>query len=256
MAIIIKSRKDIESMRDAGKINAEVHQTMAEALRPGVTTDELDRIAYEIITRYGATPAFLNYPPGSRNPYPSTITVCINEQLVHGIPSPEVALREGDLVSLDCGTVYKGWVADSAFSYGVGSVSDDVKHLLAVTEKALYVGIDQCVVGNRFGDVSATIEACVEAEHYTVVREYGGHGVGRKMHEDPHIPNWGKPGRGPRLKSGMTFALEPMVMMGDPETKTLSDHWTVVSADGKLNAHFEHTIAVTENGPEILTKTE
>lgn len=255
MAIIIKSQQDIQAMRDSAKINVEALQTVNEAIRPGVTTGELDKIAHDIITGHGGTPSFLGYPPGSRYPYPNSITVSVNEELVHGIPGDRV-LQEGDIVSIDCGTTYKGWVSDSAFTAAVGEVSQEAQALLKVTEDALYVGIDECVLGKRFGDVSYAIQKFIEEQGYNVVREYGGHGVGRNMHEDPHIPNWGHPRRGRRLRSGMVFALEPMVMIGSPAVQELGDHWTVVTVDHSLCAHFEHTVAVTENGPEILTKWE
>lgn len=253
MAIIIKSARDIAVMRDAGKINYEALHAAAEAAQPGVTTAELDRMAHEVIIRRGGTPAFLGYPPGSKHPFPATVTASINEELVHGIPGPR-ALREGDILSLDCGTVYRGFVADSALTVAVGPVSEEARRLLEVTEEALRIGIELCTVGRHLGDVSHAIQAYVESFGYNVVREYGGHGVGRTMHEEPHIPNWGTPGKGPQLRPGMTFALEPMVMLGSPAVRLLDDNWTVVTADGKLCAHFEHTVAVTENGVEILTR--
>jgi methionyl aminopeptidase len=253
MAIIIKSKPDLQAMRDSAKINVEALQAINEAIRPGVTTAELDAIANKIIVGHGATPAFLGYPPGSKHPYPATINASVNDELVHGIPSGQ-DLHEGDIISIDCGTVYHGFVSDSAFTAGVGEISEAAVKLLAVTEESLYQGIDQCVVGHRFGDVSHAVQEYVEERGYSVVREYGGHGVGRSMHEDPHIPNWGRPGRGQRLRAGMTFAIEPMVMISSPVVKVLDDHWTVVTVDGGLCAHFEHTVAVTDNGPEILTK--
>lgn len=254
MAIELKSREEIQRMADAGKINVEVLRALKDAVRPGISTAQLDRIAADILETRGAKAAFLGHPKGDRHPFPATITVCINDELVHGIPSHHRKLAEGDLVSLDCGTIYKGFVADSAFSMGVGAVSPEIQRLLRVTEKSLYVGIDACVSGNRIGDIGYAIERYVESNQYRVVREYGGHGVGRKMWEEPHIPNHGEPGKGAQLKVGMVFALEPMIMPGDPTTKKLGDHWTVVMADGGLSCHWEHTVAVTENGPEILTK--
>jgi methionyl aminopeptidase len=253
MAILIKSRQDIGAMRDAGAINAEALQAAADAVQPGISTTELDKIAYDIIIRHGGEPAFLGYPPGSRYPFMATITASINEELVHGIPGPRV-LQEGDIISIDCGTVYRGFVGDSAVTVPVGDISETARRLLSVTAEALDIGINASVKGNRFGDISYAIQRFVEQHGYNVVREYGGHGVGRAMHEEPHIPNWGQPGHGKRLLPGMTFALEPMVMVGSPLVRTLNDHWTVVTVDGGLCAHFEHTIAITENGPEILTK--
>ncbi len=252
-AVKLKTAKDIQAMRDAAKINVEVLQSVNAAIKPGVTTAALDKIAFDIIASRKAIPAFLGYPPGSRHPFPNTLTVCVNEELVHGIPSDRV-LKEGDIVTIDCGTIYRDYVADSAFTTGVGEISDEARKLIDTTEQSLYKAIDQCVVGNRLGNVSAEVQDFVEALGYNVVRKYGGHGVGQQMHEEPHIPNYGKRGKGLLLQKGMTLAIEPMVMVGDYETEVLDDHWTVVSADRKLNAHCEHTVAISENGPEILTK--
>jgi methionyl aminopeptidase len=255
MAIIIKSPQDIQAMRESAAINVEALGKVRVAIREGVTTRELDQIAHRVITKRGGKPAFLGHPAGSDNPFPATITVSINEQLVHGIPG-ERRLEDGDIVSIDCGTIYKGFVSDSAFTIGVGQIGEDAQRLLEVTEESLYEGIAASTVGHRLGDVSYAIQRHVEQSGYHVVREYGGHGVGRAMWEDPHIPNWGRAGRGIRLKAGMTFALEPMVFIGSPKTKVLGDQWTVVAADGSLCAHFEHTIAITDNGPEVLTKLD
>ncbi len=212
-----------------------------------------------MLARHNAQPAFLNYPPGSPHPFPATITASINNELVHGIPSADRILQEGDIISLDCGTIYEGYVGDSAFTMGVGRVSPAVEQLLKVTEEALWVGIRLCTAGRESHEISRAIQKFVESHGYSVVREYTGHGVGRSMHEDPQIPNWWP--RRPRrhgwqsvtLQPGMTFALEPMVNAGLPETRVLDDHWTVVTADGSLCAHFEHTVAVTEGEPIILT---
>lgn len=255
MAIQLKSRGEIDIMREAGRINVEALTRMRDAVKAGVTTRELDQIAAEVIAKRGARPAFLGHPKGSRHPFPAVVTISINNELVHGIPGDR-RLQEGDIVSLDCGTIHKGFVADSAFSMGVGQITPENQRLLDVTEVSLYKGIEMVAVGNRLGDISNAIQRYVESNGYHVVREYGGHGVGRNMWEEPHIPNWGEPGKGLRLKPGMTFALEPMVMPGDPATQVLNDHWTVVMVDGGLCAHFEHTIAVTENGAEILTKMD
>lgn len=255
MGVILKSEQELQAMRDSAKINVEALLAVREAIHPGVTTGELDKIAHDVITRRGGTPAFLGHPQGSKHPFPATITVAVNEELVHGIPGVRV-LKEGDIVSIDCGTIYKEFVSDSAFTVPVGATSPEALHLIEVTEVSLYKGIEASVVGNRLGDVSYAIQSYVESHGYNVVREYGGHGVGRKMWEDPHILNWGKPSRGIRLRSGMTYALEPMVMMGSPKVHVLEDHWTIVTSDGALCAHFEHTIALTKNGPEILTKMD
>jgi methionyl aminopeptidase len=222
-----------------------------KAIRSGVTTGELDEIAETLIRENGATPAFLGYP--GPVPYPGTINASINEEMVHGIPGMR-KLHEGDLVSIDCGTIFEGFVADSAFSMGVGETTEEVKLLIEVTKKALDVGINKMRAGNRIGDVSAAIQAHVESFGFHVPREYTGHGVGRQMHEGPQVPNYGLPGRGMALRPGLTIALEPMVLVGTHHTRVKEDQWTVVSQDGSLTAHFEHTIAVTENDPQILTQ--
>jgi len=249
--VVIKSPEEIAIMRQAGRINALALEAVRRAIRPGVTTAELDAIAEEVIRSHGGVPAFKGYP--GPYPYPATITASINEELVHGIPSPKRVLREGDIVSIDCGTIYKGFVADSAFTVGVGEISPEAQRLLEVTEQALYAGIAQMRPGRRVGDVSAAIQHYVESRGYHVTREYTGHGVGREMHEGPMVPNYGTPGRGLVLRPGMTIALEPMVLVGTPKTRVLEDQWTVASADGSLTAHFEHSVAVTEGEPLILT---
>jgi methionyl aminopeptidase len=249
--VVIKSSEELEIMQAAGRINALALTAVREAIAPGVTTKALDTIAETVIRDHGAIPAFLGYP--GPTPYPATINSCINAEMVHAIPGDRV-VKEGDLVSIDCGTVYQGFVADSAFSVGVGDVSADVQKLLNVTNKALEIGIDKMRVGNRVGDVSAAIQKYVESFGFHVPREYTGHGVGRQMHEGPQVPNWGLPGRGMVLRAGMTIALEPMVLVGTHRTKIEPDQWTVTSADGSLTAHTEHSVAVTESGPRILTK--
>ncbi len=245
-------------MREAGRIVAHVHEALREAVRPGVNTWELDRVAAKVLAQHNAKAAFLGYPPGSEHPFPATITVCINEELVHGIPSKQRILEEGDIISLDVGAIYKGYVGDAAFSMGVGRISKEAQQLLDVTEAALYEGIALATPHNKTSDVSRAIQNYVEKHGYNVVREYTGHGVGRQMHEEPQVPNWwpSRRIRGWRpvpLKKGMSFALEPMVMMGRPDTVVLDDHWTVVTQDSKLCAHFEHTIAITDGEPLILT---
>ncbi|MFN2146005.1 MAG: type I methionyl aminopeptidase [Anaerolineales bacterium] len=248
--VVIKTKAELETMREAGRINAKALQAVREAIAPGVTTAALDKIAESVIRDHGATPAFLGYP--GPTPYPATINSCVNEEMVHAIPGSRV-IKEGDLVSIDCGTVYKGFVADSAFSVGVGEVSEQVKLLLEVTEKALELGIAQMRAGNRVGDVSHAVQKHVESFGFHVPREYTGHGVGRKMHEGPQVPNWGLPGRGMVLRAGMTIALEPMVLVGTPYTRVQADQWTVSSVDQSLTAHFEHSVAVTDGDPRILT---
>jgi methionyl aminopeptidase len=251
--IVIKSPSEISLMREAGRIVALALQAVREKIAPGVTTAELDAVAEDIIRSHGAKPTFLGYVPfKGQTPFPATITASVNEELVHGIPSQRKLLA-GDIISIDCGATYKGFVGDSAFSAPVGSASAEALRLLDVTERSLNVGIDVMRVGKRTGDVSHAIQRFVEKQGFNVVREYTGHGVGRAMHEQPQVPNYGKAGRGPQLRPGMTIALEPMVNLGGYETKVLPDQWTVATRDGKLCAHFEHTVAVTENGPMVLT---
>ena len=256
MAIIIKSEHEIQLMRQAGRINAGVLEELARAVRPGISTRALDRMARDLLRSAGATPAFLGYP--NPNPffadarYPAAINASINDELVHGIPGRR-RLREGDILSIDCGTVYQGYIGDSAITVPVGRISAEARRLLEVTQEALRLAIEACRPGNHLGDISATIQEWVEGQGFSVVREYTGHGVGRDMHEDPSIPNWGKRDRGAPLRPGMTFALEPMVTVGPPDLVVRDDHWTVATADGSLCAHFEHTVAVTDSAPEILT---
>ncbi len=249
--IHIKTPAEIAIMREAGRINATVHATVKELLKPGVTTADLNAAAEEVLRSHNAVSPFKNYP--GPYPYPASITVCINDELVHGIPTKKRKLKKGDIVSVDCGTVFEGFVADSAFSAGVGEISATAQELLDVTEGALQAGIEQMRSGNRTGDVSAAIQQYVESRGFYVTREYTGHGVGRQMHEGPQVPNYGTPGRGLLLRPGVTIALEPMVLVGTHKTKVLPDQWTVVSADRSLTAHFEHSIAVTEGEPLILT---
>lgn len=249
--VVIKTAEEIKIMRAAGRINALALEAVREAIAPGVTTGALDKIAEAVIRDHGAIPAFLGYP--GPTPYPATINSCINEQMVHAIPGKRI-IREGDLVSIDCGTVYEGFVADSAFSVGVGEISAEAKHLLEVTNKALEIGISKMIAGNRIGDVSSAIQQYVESHGYHVPREYTGHGVGRQMHEGPQVPNWGLPGRGMVLRPGMTIAIEPMVLIGTPRTHVQDDQWTVSSVDGSLTAHAENSVAVTDGKPLILTQ--
>jgi len=248
--VVIKSPSEIAVMREAGRINARALQAVHDIIRPGVTTAAMDALAEDVIRQHGGTPAFKNYP--GPYPFPATLCVSINEELVHGMPGKR-QLRDGDIVSVDCGTVFDGFVADSAFSAGAGELTPDAEQLLEVTEQALYIGIEQMRSGNRVGDVSAAIQEHVESHGYHVPREYTGHGVGRNMHEGPLVPNFGVKGRGIVLRPGITVALEPMVLMGTHRTRVLQDQWTVISADRSLTAHFEHSIAVTEGDPVLLT---
>ncbi len=237
-------------MREAGRINAEALAAARAAIAPGVTTADLNAAAEDVLKKYGCYSPFKGYP--GPYPYPASTNVSINHELVHGIPGKR-KLKEGDIVSVDCGTVYDNFVADAAFTAFVGEVSPLAKKLVETTKAALYAGIENMVAGNHLGDVSAAIQNVAESQGFHVTREYTGHGVGRAMHEGPQVPNYGTPGRGLVLRKGMTIALEPMLLVGTPATRVLPDEWTVSSADGSLTAHYEHTVAVTENGPLILT---
>ncbi len=245
--IILKSDREIEYLRDAGRIVAETLVEVKKAVKPGITTLELDQIAEKYIKGRGAIPTFKGY-----HGFPGNICASVNEEVVHGIPGLR-KLKNGDNVSIDIGAVINGYNGDAAITVPVGEVDAEVQRLLDVTEQALYEGIEQAVPGNRLGDISHAIQAYAEKYGYGVVRDYVGHGIGRNMHEDPQVPNYGSPGRGPRLKSGMTLAIEPMINAGTHAVKTLDDDWTVVTLDGKRSAHFEHTIAITGDRPEILT---
>ena len=237
-------------MREAGRINATVLATVRDLLKPGISTAELDAAAEDVLVKFGCVSPFKGY---GYPPFPNSITVSSNNELVHGIPSKEKILKEGDIVSVDCGTLYKGFIADSAFTGGVGEISEKASELLRVTEQSLYQGIEKMRPGNMTGDVSEAIQKYVEGHGYHVTREYTGHGVGRQMHEGPQVPNYGKAGTGILLTPGVVIAIEPMVLEGTHRTKVAKDNWTVVSADGSLTAHYEHSVAVTEGEPLILT---
>lgn len=247
MAIVIKSAGELAVMRKAGRVVAVTLAALARQVRPGMTTLELDRLAESTIRAQGATPSFKGY-----RGFPASVCVSVNEEVVHGIPGKRV-LREGEIVSLDVGAIFEGMQGDAALTVPVGQVSTRMQTLMRVTQVALAAGIQEARVGNRLGDISAAIQKVAEGAGFSVVREYGGHGVGRSMHEDPHIPNWGQPGTGILLKAGMTLALEPMVNVGKYQVRVKSDNWTVVTVDGQPSAHFEHTVAITEGEPEILT---
>jgi len=242
-------------MRQAGRIVAQVLAAVRERVAPGVTTGELDALAEEIIRDHGAIPSFKGYPNVSPEgpPFPATICASVNDELVHGIPGPRV-LQEGDIISVDVGAIYQGFHGDAAITIPVGEVSEEARRLLEVTEQALYVGIAQARLGNRTGDIAWAIQQYVESHGFSVVREYTSHGIGREMHEGFQMLNVGRPRRGLRLRPGMTIALEPMVNAGTWKTRLLSDQWTVATADGRLSAHFEHTIAITNGEAEILTR--
>ena len=241
-------------MRHAGRIVGECHLLLRDAVRPGVTTAQLNGLVHDYITRQGGVPSFLGYP--GPTPYPAATCISVNEQIVHGIPGPR-ALREGDIVSIDIGVIWKGYHGDSAWSYAVGQVSKAAQDLLDVTEQTLYHALEFARAGGRLGDISHAIQSYAEGRGYGVIRKYISHGVGRAMHEDPQIKNYGEAGKGMLLRPGMTFAIEPMIARGHYDTRELADGWTVVTADGSLAAHFEHSIAISEQGgPEILTRQD
>lgn len=258
-AIVLKSPDEIAIMRESGRIVAYAHQAMREAVRPGISTAQLDRIAEAVLRDHGAIPVFKGYPKPNTRPFPASITASVNEELVHGIPSERRILREGDLISLDCGCTYQGFVGDSAFSMAVGEASPAVQRLLAVTGQALDEAIRRAVIGNETADLAYATQRFVEQHGYSVARDYTGHGVGREMHEPPEVPNWWPKNSRKRgwtsvpLQAGMTIAIEPMVIAGRPDLKELADGWTVVSKDRSLCAHFEHTVAITDDGPVVLT---
>lgn len=248
---LVKNELEIQKMQAAGRLNALVLEEVKKMINPGVITSELDQTAEKIIRDHGGIPTFKGYP--GPYPYPATLTICINEEMVHGIPSGR-ALKEGDIVSVDCGTTLDGYIGDSAFTVGVGEIGAEQQRLIEVTRKSLYKGIEQMQPGKHVGDVGAAIQQHVETAGFHVPRQYTGHGVGREMHEPPQVPNFGVPGQGMLLREGMTVAIEPMVLVGTPDTRVLADQWTVISADHSLTAHYEHTVAVTSNGPLILTE--
>jgi methionyl aminopeptidase len=247
---VLKSQREIQIMREAGRVVARVHAAMREAVRPGISTWELDQIALETMQKYNAVSSFLGY-----RGYPANICASVNEELVHGIPNKEKILHEGDIISIDIGVRYRGFIGDSAWTYGVGQISEKAANLLRVTEASLYAGIEQMVVGKRIMDVSRAVQQTVEAAGLHVVREYTGHGVGRQMHEAPQVLNYvgNDPDGNLVMEPGLVVALEPMVQIGTWQTRTLRDEWTVISKDHSLTAHFEHTVAIMHNGPEILT---
>lgn len=259
MALILKTPDEIEKMRAAGRIVAEAHEEMRKAIQPGVSTKQLDTIAETVLRDHGAEPCFLGYAPGEHPPFPATITASINSELVHGIPSDDRILKEGDIIGVDVACTFNGYVGDAAFSHPVGEVSRSAQRLLEATEQALYEAIKASVIGNKVSDVARTTSKFAGKKGYSVAHEYTGHGVGKTMHEDPQVPNWW-PSKKSRyqwedfpLQVGMTYAIEPMLIMGRSDLMELEDGWTVVTKDGSLTAHFEHTIAITEGEPIILT---
>ncbi len=251
--ITVKSKRELDLMREAGSIIAEAKAAVKEALAPGVTSLEMDALAEEIIKKRGAIPSFKGYQPAPHMPpFPATICFSFNEEIVHGIPTGR-KMQMGDIVSIDFGAIVEGYHGDSAFTAGVGTISDSAQKLIDVTAESLDEGIKKTVIGNRLTDISNAVQLYAESEGFAVVREYVGHGIGRALHEEPQIPNYGTPGRGPILREGMVFAIEPMLNMGTWKTKIMPDGWTIVTEDGKLSAHSEHTVAITSKGPEVLT---
>lgn len=253
--IAIKSRREIERMREVGRSTAEILLELRDRARPGVTTGQLDEIARKALEKRGLNSPFLGYGPGGVRPYPGVLCTSINEVIVHGIPGPR-ELREGDIISLDFGVESGGWHGDSAVTIAVGDIDAEARRLIETTQSSLDLGIAQMIPGNRLSDIGHAVQARAEKEGYGVVRQFVGHGIGRQMHEAPQVPNYGQPGRGPRLKVGMVFAIEPMVNRGSEKARVLDDEWTAVTVDGSLSAHFEHTVLITEDGPEVLTRIE
>ena len=253
--VTIKSKKEIELMREACKVVALTHQAIEEAIKPGMTTAELDELVEKTMKKYGAISAEKGYNPGIKGvpPYPASACISVNDEVIHGIPSKKRIIKEGDIVSVDLVALKNGFHGDAARTYLVGKVSKDAQRLVEVTKQAFYEGIKYAKVGNRIGDISHAIGEYVASQGYSVVREFQGHGIGKDMHEDPGIPNYGKAGRGIRIEAGMTLAIEPMVIQGKPDILELDDGWTIITEDGSLAAHYENTVLITEKGPEILT---
>lgn len=247
--IVLKTRREIELMREAGRISATALKLAGEAVQPGITTKEIDKVAYDYIISQGAIPSFLNY-----NGFPATACISINQEVIHGIPDKEHIIREGDIVSIDLGAVYNGFHGDNAATFPCGKISPAAERLCNTTKESLYAGLSKAVAGNRLGDIGYAVQEYCVSRGYSVVRDYTGHGIGTHLHEDPSVPNYGKPGKGARLLPGMTIAIEPMINEGTQNVRVLKNNWTVVTADGKLSAHFEHTVAITEGECIILTQ--
>jgi methionyl aminopeptidase len=249
MAILIKSEAEIEKMRISGIALRKVHEAVKSAVRVGATTMDLERAAVAKVKELGVKPAFLDY-----HGYPAVLCTSVNNEVIHGIPNDKRVLNEGDVVSVDCGVIVDGYYSDAAVTHPVGKISASAEKLLRVTEASLYAAIDKALVGGRLFDISNAVQTVCEAEGYGVVREFVGHGIGKSMHEDPQVPNYGDAGKGPRLKAGMVLAIEPMINVGSAEVKVLEDGWTAITVDGSISAHFEHTVAITKDGPVILTR--
>lgn len=251
MAIIIKSHREIELMKEAGRILAITHEEIRKIIKPGISTYDIDKLGEEVIRSYGCVPSFLNY-----NGYPASICTSVNDEVVHGIPSKDRILQEGDIISLDAGVIYKGYHSDSARTYPVGKVSEKAERLMKVTKESFFEGLKMCRDGNHVNDISKAVFDYITARGYSAVRDLVGHGVGANLHEAPEIPNFTRPRKGPRLKAGMTIAVEPMINIGTYEVEWLDDDWTVVTADGELSSHYENTILITEGDPVILSQAE
>lgn len=256
MSIFLKTEDEIEAMRRANRLVGATLGELAKHIKPGVTTLQLDRIADEFIRDNGAVPTFKGFPNPFGGPFPASICTSVNEIVVHGIPSKQVVLRDGDIISVDCGTLFEGFNGDSCYTYCVGEVSEDIRRLLRVTKSSLYKAIEKSVAGNHVGDIGYTVQTYCESEGYGVVRELTGHGIGRKMHEDPQIPNYGNEGEGEMLKAGMCIAIEPMITMGNRAIGLMPDKWSIRTLDGLPAAHFEHTIAIRNGQSEILSSFE
>ena len=246
--IIIKSRHEIDIMREAAKVTGEILRSLETYIKPGMSTLDVDQYVEETIRKHDMIPTFKGY-----GGFPGSACVSINEEVVHGIPSKDRIINEGDIVTVDTGSTYKGYASDAARTYGIGKISEDARRLIDVTKKSFFAGIEYARQGNRLSDISHAVQECAESAGYSVIREYVGHGIGRRMHEDPQIPNYGKPGKGPRLVEGMVFAIEPMICQGSYEVETLSNDWTVVTRDRKLSAHYENTVVINDGEPELLT---
>ena len=256
MKIFLKTEDEIGLMRQANQLVGKTLGELAKHIKPGVTTLQLDKIADEFIRDHGAIPTFKGFPNPYGSPFPASICTSVNEVVVHGVPNNETILKEGDIISIDCGTLYKGFNGDSCYTFCVGEVSEEVKKLLRVTKESLYKGIENAVAGRHLGDISSAVQAHCEAEGYGVVRELTGHGIGREMHEDPQVPNYGRRGNGVMLKAGMCIAIEPMITMGRRDIYLMPDRWSVRTRDGKPSAHFEHTIVIRRGAAEILSSFE
>lgn len=253
--IFLKTEDEIDLLRSANQLVSLTHAEIAKVIRPGITTAQLDKLAEEFIRDHGAIPTFKGFPNPYGGPFPASICASVNDQVVHGIPNDE-PLKDGDIVSIDCGTLLNGFCGDSCYTFCVGEVAEEVKQLLKVTKESLYLGIEAALTGKRIGDISHAVQSHCEKHGYGVVREFVGHGIGKEMHEDPQVPNYGRAGNGPQIKNGLCLAIEPMITLGSPKIGMMPDRWTIKTLDGKCAAHFEHTIAVHHGKAEILSSFE